>query len=245
MPRSNFSQKANDYDSQAYVQLKAAASLIDQALPYLNSTGIKAADLGCGTGVIGKIAKEKIANLTLNNCDISEPMLQIAHESLGNNNFTYSNRSVPEDSGYDLITSNFALQWYDDLSTTLESCIQKLNVNGILAVSLPIEGSFPLLKEAFKHVGAEDYFFKFPNLNAIKLTLCNCEILAEEIIDEDIEFNCTFELFKNLHTIGANQKDKRLPVNKLRKLIKYHDELFDGKIIVTYKILKLIAKRVS
>ena len=245
MPRSNFSQKANDYDSQASVQLKAAESLIDQALPFLNSTSIKAADLGCGTGAIGKITKEKIADLTLNNCDISEPMLQIAQESLGNDNFTYSNSSIPDDSGYDLITSNFALQWYDDLNSALESCIQKLNSNGILAISLPIEGSFTLLRSAFKHVDAEDSFFKFPHLDSIKFSLSNCEILLEEIIDEDIEFNGSFEVFKNLHTIGANQKDKKLPANKLRKLIRYHDELFDGKIIVTYKILKMIVKRVS
>ena len=245
MPLSNFSQKADEYDSQALVQYNSAKALIEQTFKHVKAGKIKIADLGCGTGALGKILQEKLPDFTLDNCDISEPMLKMAEQVLGDKNIQYQNCSIPKDADYDLIVSNFALQWYDDLNHTIEVCIEKLNIDGLMAISLPVAGSFAILEEAFKYADAEDFFFNFPRIAEIKHSLNNCEIISEESVIEDIEFDSTFEVFKNLHTIGANQKDKQLPAHKLRKLIRYHDELFDGKIIVIYKIYKLIVKRVS
>lgn len=245
MPSSNFSQKAKDYNSQASVQSKHATELVISTLPHLSQGNLKIADLGCGTGAVGKSIKQHLQSFNLNNCDISDTMIMEAKKELGPNNCRYTNTSIPEDSDYDLILSNFALQWYENLEKTLNECIQKLKPEGVLAIALPIQGSFSSLKNSFKHVDAEEFLFQFPPREQINNSLKNCTTLEEEIISEDLTFENSVQLFKNLHTIGANQTDKRLATSKFRKLIRYHDELFQEKIIVTYKILKLIAKRVN
>lgn len=245
MPRSNFSQRATLYDSQASVQEKQAALLVSDTISLLERKPLKIADLGCGTGVIGRFLKENLKDFELNNCDISTNMLAVAQENLGCNGIHFNQTSIPADANYDLILSNFALQWYEELPTTLKKCKEKLTENGVLAITLPVEGSFETLRKSFKYAGAEDYLFTFPSIESVKEALPECKTLKEEVYEEELSFKSSVELFKSLHSLGAKQTDKRLSTSKFRKLIRYHDELSDGKIIVTYKILKLIVKRVQ
>ena len=245
MPSSNFSKKAQSYEAGAQIQKKCASELISSSLKYLNASNPLIADLGCGTGSIAEIIFKSSAMPTIENYDISEEMLKVAQKKLNNFNATFYNQSLPVNSDYDMIASNFALQWYDDLPSTIKTCIQKLKPEGILSLCIPIAGSFETLRESFLKADASQSFFKFPDHREILESITNCEYLLEKVDEESLEYNSTLEFFKNIHQIGANQPNKRISKTKLRKLIRYHDELFDGKIIVKYKILKLIVKRVS
>lgn len=244
MPKSTFSKRANHYEKEAQVQDKYAKVLIDESLRLTPHEYIKVADLGCGTGTVCREILRRRSNCLINNYDLSPEMLKVASSRCESTNAQYIQGSIPEDGDYDLIMSNFALQWYDDLGKSLKKCIEQLKINGILSVIFPVEGSFETLKEAFEAVGEKSAFFQFPKIKDIKKSITKTDVILEEVFEEEQKFKNTLEFFKHIHSIGANQAEKNLSSTKLKKLIHYHDELFADKIIVKYKILKIILKRV-
>ena len=244
MPSSNFSKQAHNYEANAKIQRKCALSLVENSLRFIPSAKPIIADLGCGTGTVSEMILNEAPSSLIENYDISEEMLALAKEKLTSKFASFFCQSLPVNSGYDMITSNFALQWYEDLQDKLKTCVEKLKKGGILSICIPIDGSFETLQTCFEKVDAGNVFFNFPKTGNILKAVTDTEILMKEIVEEELIYNSTLDFFKNLHLIGANQSDKNLSQTKLRKLIKYHDELFDGKIIVKYKILKLILKRV-
>lgn len=244
MPKSTFSKRAHHYEKEAQVQEKYAKILIDESLRLTPHGYLKVADLGCGTGKVCREILRRRSNCLINNFDLSPEMLKVAKSKCNSSNTQFIQGSIPEDGEYDLIMSNFALQWYDDLTGTIKKCMEQLKINGILSLILPIDGSFEKLREAFEAVGEKKSFFQFPKIENLKKSLSKAEVISEEIQEEEQKFKNTLEFFRHVHSIGANQAEKNMSSTKLKKLINYHDELFADKIIVKYKILKIILKRV-
>lgn len=244
MPSSNFSKRASSYEANAHIQRSYASSLVNKSIEFLKSSTPKIADLGCGTGSICEEATKHFQSLTLENYDISEEMLNLTKQKFSQPGISFHLNSTPIGYDYDMIISNFALQWYENLPNVLNTCISRLKQGGIMAVCLPVSGSFDTLRLCFEKADAEGFFFKFPEQKSILESLRDTNILFQELREEDLIYGSTLDFFKNIHQIGANQTGKNLSKTKLRKLIHYHDELFDEKIIVKYKILNLIVKRV-
>jgi len=244
MPSADFSKRACNYEASAHIQKKYASSLVNDSMAYIKSSTPKVADLGCGTGsVCGEILNSSPTAI-IENYDISEEMLRISKRKFSESGISFHCQSLPAGTEYDMIISNFALQWYDKLPETLGLCLNKLKGGGILSVCVPVCGSFETLRSCFEKAEAGDLFFNFPKIPHILDSITESEVIIKEFTEEELTYNSTLDFFKNIHQIGANQSGTNLSRTKLRKLIQYHDELFDGKIIVKYKILKLIIKRV-
>ena len=69
--------------------------------------------------------------------------------------------SLPTESNFDLIISNFALQWFKNPAFTLNQCMKKLTDNGILAVSFPIEGTLSQLANAANDCNLAKYLLNY------------------------------------------------------------------------------------
>lgn len=104
----------------------------------MNFNKVKWLDTGCGTGKTARKALEELGEMDIDFtlCDISNEMLNIAREILGNNGITYRNipsQELDYSEEFDVVT---AIQCHHYLSrterkTAVEKCYHALKENGI------------------------------------------------------------------------------------------------------------------
>ncbi|MFH7001968.1 methyltransferase domain-containing protein [Flavobacterium bizetiae] len=105
-------------------------------------SGMKAIDLGCGTGEQTAILADKFAEANFLGVDSSAEMLEQS-KSLETDNLNFRKATTEETlkSGekWDLIFSNAALQWSNDHETLFTELIKLVNPKGQFAVQMPVQ----------------------------------------------------------------------------------------------------------
>jgi len=133
--RKNFSRHARLYDKYADVQHFAAAELIKRA-PERQFANIL--DIGCGTGGYTRILRQRFATAAIKALDISEEMIGAARRKAHDERIEFVAADAEEfDSGggFDLVTSNAAFQWFDDLESSLVKYRKALTEGGVILFS--------------------------------------------------------------------------------------------------------------
>lgn len=119
-----------------------------------------AVDIGCGTGEQTKILSEQFHNTHFKGIDPSKEMLQKSKE-FESQNLHFEIKSVEdfiqEDSKYDLIFSNAALQWSDNHEKMFPALLSKLSENGQFAVQMPMQ-SQNILNQILVQLASEEPF---------------------------------------------------------------------------------------
>ena len=104
--------------------------------------GMKAVDLGCGTGEQTAILAEKFSDATFTGIDSSAEMLeasaQLEHDRLQFRIATTED-VIKADETWDLIFSNAALQWSEDHEALFPAIISKLRPGGQIAIQMPYQ----------------------------------------------------------------------------------------------------------
>ncbi|UTN02643.1 methyltransferase domain-containing protein [Flavobacterium bizetiae] len=105
-------------------------------------SGMKAIDLGCGTGEQTSILADKFAEANFLGVDSSAEMLEQS-KSLETDNLHFRKATTEETlkSGekWDLIFSNAALQWSNNHETLFAELIKLVNPKGQFAVQMPVQ----------------------------------------------------------------------------------------------------------
>lgn len=112
-------------------------------------------DLGAGPGIGLQIFCDLLAKyqsiphwLAL---DISHSMVHRSHQT---HKLVGDMNSLPiADQSVDLLLSNFALHWSHNLDQSFHEMHRVLRPGGVIAVSLPVAGSFDLLKKVWHNIG--------------------------------------------------------------------------------------------
>jgi 2-polyprenyl-3-methyl-5-hydroxy-6-metoxy-1,4-benzoquinol methylase len=151
--------------------------------------------------------------------------------------------SEPPEQNYDLVTANFSLQWFPSIKTTVQRCLNSLRPEGLLAISLPIEGTFKSLKDAIDTTQVNISLPKLPTESQVLEAFPLNSKLHIETIELYDNYPNTLAFLKGLHKIGAIEEGAKTATSDLRALIKQHDKLFPESISVNYKILQVIYKR--
>lgn len=183
-----FNKAAQNYDQHCHLQMTTGEKLLNLVKPAENVI-----DLGCGTGLItSKLKYKKLYAL-----DLSDKMLKIARQRLGNNNITYLETSFDDIKNLelDLAFANMSLQWSNNLQETL-NCIQaNLNPRGILAFSLPIKGTF---------AGLDITTIHFSEFEKIKELLEDWQIIHASSEEHNYLFPDLISALKSIKAVGAN-----------------------------------------
>jgi trans-aconitate 2-methyltransferase len=105
--------------------------------------GLRAIDLGCGTGELTALLAEALPGAQVLGIDNSPQMLERASIYEGPN-LRFEHRAVEEAAGeWDLIFSNAALQWVEGHETLVPRLVGMLRPGGQLAVQVPSNHNHP------------------------------------------------------------------------------------------------------
>jgi len=131
----DFSRCAPLYDRYANVQYRVADALLAE----LHGARESIFEIGCGTGQYTRLLRKRYRRARLKACDISVRMIEVAREKLPDEEIEFlvaDAERLALDERFDLVTSNAALQWFEDLEGGLKHWGGALNDGGLFAFSI-------------------------------------------------------------------------------------------------------------
>ncbi|MDR3285097.1 MAG: methyltransferase domain-containing protein [Holosporales bacterium] len=205
--KSNFDKAAETYDENAVVQFDSSMLLASLCKNTIKEKPKTILDVGCGTGFTTLAIQKlyKTAKCTL--CDISENMINVAKskEELKACEYIVCNAENYDFDEYDLIISNLAFQWFDDLKTFLQKMLSKCKY---LAFSILTEESFKDYAKLFKinNINIWGYKYIFSE-NFLKNLEKQSNVLEFYRKSYRIGFKSAFEAAKHFKNIGGYNSD--------------------------------------
>jgi malonyl-CoA O-methyltransferase len=245
-----FGQSADYYHHHATVQRYAA----DRLLSWLTECSIplgKVLEVGCGTGFLSQGLVDLLPEYDLEISDLSPQILKFCQDHLildssrservkflvldGEN---LPNCESPDDR-YSLITSSFALQWFESPQETIQNLYQCLKPGGALILSFPSDHSFPELKQYCSDRQVPYPFNPLPNFKTIvemlyQKNLC-CEYRTEWYSETYPNLR---DVLNHLKKLGAALKTGGMSLSypQMKTLIKSNK---NTEFIVSYHLVFL------
>jgi malonyl-CoA O-methyltransferase len=241
--KHHFNRASNSYDKVASIQ-KQSAELLVQKLQEFDSSFYPQTilDLGTGTGCIAEILLPHYQNSLYMLNDIAPKMIEIVENKfLDRDNFKFHVGDIENDNFQDhnLIISNLALQWTNNLEKTLEKFYKKSN---ILAFSCLLDGTFKEWDNIVRSCNITSVIKKYPK-EKVLISFLN-KLNPKTYHFDSMEFQPTFPNNRSfmyyLKSLGVTASNGVMPINILKSLIKEPDNEFT----VTYKIFFGIMKRI-
>lgn len=155
----SFGEAASEYDEFAKIQHRIAHKLMEVCPSEVKQSIL---DLGCGTGYCLPLLADKYKDAKITGADLAQGMLDYAKKQFPEDQyprFQYAiadAENLPFEAGqFDLIYSNFAVQWCDDFSNVLQESFRCLKPGGHLVLSTLADGTLSELKQAWAQ--ADDF----------------------------------------------------------------------------------------
>ena len=229
----SFSEKITNYNKYAQVQ-KRSADFLMQCIIEKNILNINSVfEIGCGSGLLTNNIIKYHNNITC--LDISKKSIEYINDKFNNV------KTICEDfetynftQNYDLIVSNFTLQWMNDFYY----CLNKIMQNGKnIALSIPLDSSFTIIKEIYEQNNLINTFLKLPNLEEITdyLNNINRKFIIKKYTDE-VRYDNLHAFLKTLKNVGADYSNRHNNANKIRKIINQYDK----RMNVNYDVLCIL-----
>ncbi len=255
-----FTESANSYDAVAGLQREVGANLMGKVASHMTqeplSNGYKVLDLGAGTGYFSeKIVQDwQVEAISL---DIAYGMLSYARQhrsSLQAQNFICADaEKLPiTENTLDMVFSNFALQWCDDLAGVFQQVKKILKPGGLFLFSLPVDGTLKELKSSWQSVDQYRHVNEFYSLDHVQAMARDIFHEAKDISLYSEEFVLYYQqvqaLSRELKALGANQvkvakkgKDRSSVLmgrRGLKKLLHAYEQFRNekGLLPATYKV---------
>lgn len=137
--KNHFEEEAKEFDiiiQKLIPNYNEMISSLVSVIPFSKESAFSMIDLGCGTGTVSKKVIENFPNVKVTCVDISEKMLEIAKNKVGNDatciQADFNSFDFPQK--YDLIVSSLALhrlETDDDKITFYEKIYSALNPDGM------------------------------------------------------------------------------------------------------------------
>jgi malonyl-CoA O-methyltransferase len=262
---NNFGKAAPYYHHHAQVQEYAAHRLLQQLLhPLARESAPKTMyrpqghvlEFGCGTGFLTEGLVQIFPQHSLHITDLSPEMLRFCRDHLIVPCGTAVEFSVLDVNQlacdplrkprYNLIISNFVLQWCDDPAQLLQGLYQWLLPGGALVVSFPSDHSFPELKAYCDQCGIAYPLNPLPSFNTIAQTLyeagLNCDFVLEWFSESYDTMRQALGHLKNLGA-GLSTTHQGLSYREVRQFLKGESSAPPEGIKMSYQIVFLTIKK--
>ena len=159
----SFGRAATTYDSAAHVQKWSGNQLLEglDGIQSLESI----IDLGCGTGTQTTLLKKLFPQAQVAGVDFSAPMLAYAKANQPHASLKWlccdAEDLALDDQSEDLVFSNFALQWCNDLSPSLAEIYRVLKPSGQFHFAIPGPKTLWELRQVWAQIDQDIHINRF------------------------------------------------------------------------------------
>jgi malonyl-CoA O-methyltransferase len=253
--RRAFSRAAQHYDAAAVLQREVCVRMLEK-LDIVKIQPARVLDVGSGTGWGTRQLGERYPKADVTALDISIGMLQHARgtSSWWKKLFAGKRESylcadveaLPIASGsVDMVWSNLALQWCNDLPATFAELQRVIKVDGLLMFSSFGVDTLQELRTAFHGVDGYNHLSRFADMHDIGDMLVNAGF-ADPVMEMEritLTYDDVRAVMQDLKSIGAhNATAGRAPgmMGKAawRRVTENYDKLRrDGKLPATFEII--------
>lgn len=210
--RRAFDRAAAGYDRAAVLQREVGARLIER-LDYVRLAPARILDLGSGTGGVAAALARRYPRGRILQMDLSAAMLAQARARFrwrrwrGKMQFAAGDAErLPLAAGtFDLVVSNLALQWCNDLAAVMAEFRRVLRPGGLLMFTTFGPDTLRELRQAWSAVDGHVHVSRFPDMHDIGDLMVGAG-LADPVMDME-PFTLTYAdvggLMRDLKAIGA------------------------------------------
>jgi len=253
--RRAFSRAAANYDATAVLQREVCTRMLER-LDYIKMQPARVLDAGSGTGWGGRQLAEKYPTAQVVSLDIAIGMLRSAQGRSGWWQKLFGGtqqlqlcadvEALPlAANSVEMIWSNLAVQWCNDLPATFVELNRVLKVEGLLMFSTFGPDTLKELRQAFSGVDDHNHLNRFADMHDMGDMLVQAGF-AEPVMDMEY-FTLTYEdvrgVLQDLKTIGANNATAGrgqglMGKNAWARLLENYEKLRrDGKLPATYEVV--------
>ena len=232
--KTRFKKSIKTYNDNAIVQKKMAINLVK----YLGKNKYNSiVELGCGTGFI---AEELTKNFNFSNyyaIDLVEDCKKYLSNISKDINFICDDIEKVNLSEYnpDLIISNAALQWIENLPEFIEKLMTNLNPKGQIAFTIFGEENY---KELDKIIPNKIKYYSLENLKNI---FKNYKIFTLKEEKNILKFNTPKEVLYHIKYTGVNAINSvSWTISDLKIFEKKYNEICDKNITLTYHSIYVV-----
>ncbi len=239
----NFGKAAKDYNQNAKLQKAVAWRLAKLCKKAEIPKGLWL-DLGAGTGLLADALEGLNPTQKVLRIDGSNQMISINKKNSPSQVWDL-NQGLPKlDEFPALLASSFALHWLENPQKKLAEWFYSLSSKGLLALAVPIQGSFHEWHQASKHAEVDCTALELPNPTLLLSDIpTNC-ILYRKILSFTQYSNEAVSLLKTIRKIGAQTSQKgSLSISDWRKLDSYWERSVQNKVSLTWRIQIVLLKR--
>ncbi|HET7831892.1 MAG TPA: malonyl-ACP O-methyltransferase BioC [Gallionella sp.] len=253
--RRAFSRAAAGYDAAAVLQREVCMRMLDR-LHEIRLQPTRILDAGCGTGWGGRQLATRYPNAQLIALDIAIGMLQTTRGSSGWWQKLFGgSRQLPvcgdfealplATASMDMVWSNLALQWCNDLPATFVELRRVLKTDGLLMFSTFGPDTLKELRQAFAGIDGHTHVNRFADMHDLGDMLMQAGF-AEPVMDMEYVTLTYADLRGVLHdlkAIGAHNATAGrgqglMGKNAWARVVENYERLRrDGKLPATYEVV--------
>ena len=237
-----FDAASASYDNVAVIQMECGKVLTSSLLELLPTfQPVSILDLGTGTGYIAELLLPIFPKASYILNDIAPNMLNEAKKKFSSNDnisFDLSDFEINSLSYHDLIVSNMALQWVDDLENTITKLY---NHSKILAFSCLLDGTFKEWHNIIVNRGLASPIKKYPSIIEIEKIFLSLPGSTYHIKVKTFTINFqnakSFMLY--LKKLGASKGQTNFTTKQVIDIITNCTDFFE----ITYNVLFVIISK--
>jgi malonyl-CoA O-methyltransferase len=238
---------AEGYDGAASIQAEAAGRLAAEIARQPLDDAPRVLEIGCGTGLLTAALRARIATGSMVVSDIAPGMIRRCRARFSGEpdlRFLVMDGERPcLLPGFDLIGSNLAAQWFEDLPAALGRLSALLAPGGLLAVSTLAAGTFREWQAAHAALGLEAGTPTYPPLaalRALRFVGCTTSVSSASLVEAHTDGRA---FLKALRAIGAGTPVLRpaLSPGALRRVLHRYDA---SGASATYVVANVLIRRV-
>ncbi len=258
--RMAFDRAAVSYDHSAVLQREVSDRMFER-LEYIKYQPIRILDAGSGTGYGSRKLIQRYADSELIAIDIALGMLQQARPaveprsgwrrfwSLQKNKTQYVCADIEclpvKDGSIDMVWSNLALQWCNDLAKTFHEINRVLTTDGLFMFSTFGPDTLKELKYAFEQTDNYTHVNQFVDMHDIGDLLVHNRF-ATPVMDMEyvtLTYDDVISVMRDLKAIGAHNVARSRPQglagkSKWRSVIdRYETMRSNGKLPATFEVV--------
>lgn len=256
--RRAFEHAAHSYDQAAVLQREVNQRMLER-LDWVKLDPHWVLDAGAGTGVGARALANRYPKARVLGLDIAETMLQVARdaEPWWKRSLSFLSGNIPHYAGGDisrlplqasrvnLLWSNLALQWCDDLQSTFSEFQRVLAPGGLLMFSTFGPDTLRELRQAFSGIDGHTHVNRFVDMHDIGDQLLYAGF-STPVMDMDmitLTYPDVTALLRELKAIGAHNVTSGrghglMGKRKWNAMLQHYERLRqDGRLPATFEVV--------